>query len=309
MPNTDTDHAANATPTMHRDPADTAAATRAAHPGQPPDGQPPDGQDRALKRAADRPPSALGALTRRALATCRREPSLAVGPVLMSAFFLVIYHGQLGGAAALLVPGADYVAFLLPLVLLTTAFSGGAIAGQLLLRDIDSGYHTRLALTPARRRDLVAAPTLAGMVVVAGQTLVLILLGLLLGMARPTGVGGLVALSVLTVAAAGGFLLLAVAAALLGRTMAAVNLVTYLFFPLSFLTPMLVPREALTGWMGVAADINPLSLLLEAMRATLTTGMSPADLGRGSLAVAILLALGGVATSLAVRRDAMEVDR
>ena len=104
----------------------------------------------------------LTALTGRALNTCRRTPSLAAGPVVMSAFFLVIYDGQLAAAAGAIVPGGSYVAFLLPVVLLTTAFSGGAISGQLLLRDLDSRYYACLALTPARRSVLVAAPTLAG---------------------------------------------------------------------------------------------------------------------------------------------------
>lgn len=251
----------------------------------------------------------LVALTARSLRTCLREPSLSLGPIVMSAFFLFIYHGQLADAMATLVPGGSYAGFLVPLVLLTTAFSGGAIAGQLLLRDVDSGYHARLALTPSRRGLAAGAYTLAGLVVVTLQALALLLLAWPLGLDLPHGALGLVVVTGLVVTAGAGFLLLAVAAALVARTAAAVSLVTFVFFPLSFLTPMLVPRDQLTGWMAVAADLNPLTYLLEGMRDALTPGWSLPVLGRGSAAAVAVLLLGLAAVLAGLRRDAKEIDR
>lgn len=259
----------------------------------------------------DRPNSlrALAILTRRAIATCMRMPSLVTGPVIMSAFFLIIYNGQLAEAAATIVPGGNYVAFLLPLVLLTTAFSGGAIAGQLLVRDIDSKYYSSLALTPARRGLLVAGPTLAGIVAITVQAIVLGLLSMAIGLHQSNGVAGFLVLLALTVAAGTGFLLLAATAALIGRNAGAVNAVTYMFFPLSFLTTTFVPREHLTGWMGVAADLNPLTYLLEGMREALSPGWAAGPLLRGSLAATAILVIGLAAVSFGVRRSSEEIDR
>jgi ABC-2 type transport system permease protein len=253
--------------------------------------------------------AALLALTGRSLRTCLREPSLSLSPIVMSAFFLFIYHGQLAEAMATLVPGRSYAGFLVPLVLLTTAFTGGAIAGQLLLRDVDSGYHARLALTPSRRGLAAAAHTLAGVVVIAVQAVALLLLAWPLGLEQPHGVIGLTVVTGLAVTAGAGFLLLAVTAALVSRTAAAVNLVTYVFFPLSFLTPMFVPRDRLTGWMAVAADLNPLTYLLEGMRDAFTPGWSLTTLGRGGIAALVVLLLGLAAVVAGLRRDATEVDR
>lgn len=262
--------------------------------------------------ATPSPPRTLGtltALTRRALKTCLRMPSLATGPVMMSAFFLIIYNGQLAEATGVIVPGGNYVSFLLPLVLLTTAFSGGAIAGQLLLRDLDSRYHACLALTPARRGVLVAAPTLAGTAAITAQGVALVLLAEALGLGNAHGIAGVGVVLTLTVVAGTGFLLLATTAALIGRTAAAVNTVTYVFFPLSFLTTTFVPREQLSGWMGVAADFNPLTYLLEGMREALTPGWSATPLLRGSLAAAVILAIGLIAVSSGLRRSSEEIDR
>ena len=253
--------------------------------------------------------AALAALTRRALVTCLRTPSLVVGPVMMSAFFLVIYDGQLSLPATAIVPGGNYVSFLLPLVLLTVAFTGGAIAGQLLLRDLDSGYHACLALTPSRRSSLVIAPVTAGVVVVAAQALVLVALALPLGLVSPHGIVGVLTLLGLTLIVGTGFLLLAIAAALIGRTTATVAMVTYVFFPLSFLTTTFVPREHLRGWMAVAADLNPLTYLLAGMREALSPGWAVGALVSATVAAAAILLIGVVAVWYGLAQDAKEIDR
>ncbi len=256
----------------------------------------------------NRLPSLL-ALIRRSVQTCLRLPALVIGPLFMSAFFLVIYDGQLSAAAAQFVPGGSYVSFLVPLVLLTTAFSGGAIAGQLILRDLDSGYYACMALTPSRRSLLAAAPTVAGMIAITAQAITLVLLGWVLGLEQPHGLAGLAVVVAFTVIAGGGFLLMALAAALVWRNMAAVNAVTWVFFPVSFMTTTFVPREQLQGWMAVAADLNPLTYLLEGMRDALSPGWSSTVLTQGALAAGGILSLGLVAVWFGLRRNAEEVDR
>ena len=250
---------------------------------------------------------ALRSLTLRSIQTCLRLPALVIGPLFMSAFFLIIYDGQLSAAAAQFVPGGSYVSFLIPLVLLTTAFSGGAIAGQLILRDLDSGYYACMALTPSRRGLLAAAPTIAGVLVIAIQAVVLVALGWLLGMSQPHGLAGIAVVVGFAAIAGGGFLLLALAAALLGRNMAAVNTVTWVFFPLSFMTTTFMPRDRLDGWMAVAADWNPLTYLLEGMRDALSPGWEQAVLAQGAGAAVAIVFAGMAAVWFGLRRNAEEV--
>lgn len=250
--------------------------------------------------------SRLGPLVARAIRTCLRMPELVIGPLIMSAFFLIIYHGQLSATAPGLMPGTEYIAFLVPLVLLTAAFTGGAVAGQLVVRDLDSGYFSALALTPTRRGLLATAPALAGMAVITMQALVLIGMGALLGLEHPNGYRGATVLLALTIATGTGFLLLALAAGLIGRSLAWVNAAVYVFFPLSFMTATFVPRDHLQGWLAVVARFNPLTYLLEAMRDTLTPGWDPAAIGYGGVAALGLLALGLLGTWAGLRRIARE---
>ena len=62
------------------------------------------------------------------------------------------------------------------------------------------------------------------------------------------------------------------------------------------------PREVLTGWLRHAADLNPVTYLLEASRAAELSALGWSELWPGVLAVAGLVAglgawaLGGLAT-------------
>ncbi len=251
----------------------------------------------------------LGALIARSLRTCLRTPELTAGPLLMSGFFLVIYHGQLAGAAPGFLTSGSYIAFIVPLVLLTAAFTGGAIGGQLVVRDLESRYFATLVLTPTRRGTFALAPTVAGLAVIATQLVILIMVGALLGLKHPHGAAGLGVLMSYTLVAGTGFLLLALAAGLIGRNMGAVNTAVYIFFPLSFMTATFVPRSSLEGWMAVAADFNPLTYLLEAMRDALTPGWSGSALLHGGIAAAGILAVGIAAAWFGLRQNGKEVDR
>ncbi|NBM18322.1 ABC transporter permease [Streptomyces sp. GC420] len=246
--------------------------------------------------------AAFPALTVRSLRACARTPSLLLSPLLMSAFFLVIYEGQLSSVAGATAPGGRYVDVVLPLCLLTTAFTGGATAGQLLVRDIESGYHARLWLTPAARWTLIAAPVLAGIVVLAAQAAALTALGLPLGLDPAAGVPALFALVGATVLLGTGFLLLAAAVGLHTGNSSAVGSVTMVFFPLSFFTATFVPRERLDGWMARAADLNPLSPPLDAMRGLLTSPWSEQNVLPGALVATGILVTGAVAARVALIR-------
>lgn len=245
-----------------------------------------------------RPAAALGALTARALGTCARTPSL----LLTSAFFLVIYEAQLSALAETAAPGGRYVDLVLPLCLLTTAFTGGATAGQVLLRDITSGYHARLWLTPVPRWTLLAAPVLAGGAVLTAQAAALTGLGVLLGASPVAGPGALAALVGATVLLGTGFLLLAAAVGLHTGNTAAAGSVTLVFFPLSFFTATFVPRDLLDGWMGTAADLNPLTPPLEALRGLLGLDWPDQPPWPGAAVTAVILVLGAVAARLALVR-------
>lgn len=234
----------------------------------------------------------LGATTLRTLRVSLRNPFPLVVPLLIGLFFLFIYLGQLGQAASFFLRGQDYLGFILPLSIVSAAFSGAGLAGQSLVRDLESGYFDKLQLTPVSRPALVLGPILAAGLVLIFQTLLLLAVGLLLGLEVVTGWPGLLALLGYTLLVGIGFGSFTVGVALLSGNAAATEGASFLVFPLSFLTATFVPLNLLEGWLRVAARANPITYVLDATRSLVLTGWEPEALFSGLLAGLVLAALG-----------------
>ena len=69
--------------------------------------------------------------------------------------------------------------------------------------------------------------------------------------------------------------------ALKTRSAAATNSGGLIFFPLLFLTPNFVPRDMLTEPMEVAATLNPVTYLMEALRSLILVDLDWAEILAG----------------------------
>ena len=112
----------------------------------------------------------------------------------------------------------------------------------------------------------------ADIVLVSALALPVILVGLVAGVSLETGVLGLVGVVVLSALWGLAFTGFPYAIALKTGNPAAVNTSFLLFFPFAFLTTSFVPRESLSGWMDTAASWNPVTYVLEGMRALISGG-------------------------------------
>jgi ABC-2 type transport system permease protein len=244
-------------------------------------------------------PLQLTMLTWRALVINLREPFAVIPGIFINIFFLLIFQASLGGATNFIpgLSGDSYVGFILPFSVASAALSGAGIAGQSIVRDIERGYFDKLMLTPVSRVALLLAPMLATSVTLAVQTGIVIGVAVLLGLDPVTGIAGVLAVMGIALLLGIGFSGFNVAVALYSGSSAATQGVSFLFFPLSFLTPTFVPLSLLTGWLRTAASINPITYIIEAMRAILNTGWETEIIARG---IGSCLLLGGLMLSLAL---------
>jgi ABC-2 type transport system permease protein len=111
----------------------------------------------------------------------------------------------------------------------------------------------------------------------------------------PLGFVLLIALATLWGVVYSGFIQLI---ALKTRSAAATNSGGLIFFPLLFLTPNFVPRELLTEPMEIAATLNPVTYLMEALRSLILVDLNWADIWPG---FAVVIGLGAVMLFLNVR--------
>jgi ABC-2 type transport system permease protein len=229
-------------------------------------------------------------MTRRNLLTIFRTPEALIPPIAISVFFLLIYESTLGEAAGFVpgLSGNSYLGFILPLSIVSSALAGAGIASQNLVRDLESGYFDKLLLTPISRASLVLGPILAGALILALQTGIVIGVGLLMGLEPVTGVTGLLAVIGIALLLGIGFAGFTVSAALGSGSAAVTQSAGFIFFPLTFLTASFVPLDLLDGWLAAAARLNPITYVLEAMRETLNTGWNSTALWQGVLACLIL---------------------
>jgi ABC-2 type transport system permease protein len=231
-----------------------------------------------------------GVLGGRALQEALRTPESLVPTLFIPMFFLVVNLGQAGrifpSSSTSFLHGQSYAAFQLPASLLLAASFGSA--ALYLVEDIEGGYFDKLRAAPVSRSALVIGRLLAEAVKSVVITAVLVVLALPFGVSIASGALGFLLLLLLTSLWAvvfAGFMQLI---ALKTRSAAATNSGGLVFFPLLFLTPNFVPRNLLTRPMEIAATFNPVTYVMEALRALILQDFEWAILARGFGIVAVL---------------------
>lgn len=232
----------------------------------------------------------VSTMTWRTLVTTFRTPAAVIPGIVISAFFLLVYNASLGNASNFLpgLAGKSYLAFILPVSVVSSALSGAGAAGQALVRDIESGYFDKLLLTPISRGALLLGTMIAGAIILGLQTIVVIVIGLLMGLEPETGIAGVLAVLGFALVLGTGFSGFTVGIALRTGNAAATQGGSFLFFPLTFLTATFVPVELLSGWIKTVAQFNPITYVLESMRSVLLTGWEIDVLAKGLIACLIL---------------------
>ncbi|HYH59668.1 MAG TPA: ABC transporter permease [Thermoleophilaceae bacterium] len=239
-------------------------------------------------------------LVGRAIREIVRTPDALFPTLFIPIFFLVVNTGQ----AAKIFPSDDtgflagqgYGAFQLPTTLLLAASFG--MAALFLVEEIEEGYFDKLRATPIPRAAIVLGRLGAEGVKCVGIAVLIVLIALPFGIEIASGVPGFVLLIALTAGwgvVYGGFLQIV---ALKTRSAAATNSAGMIFFPLLFLTPNLVPRELLTEPMEVAATLNPVTYLMEALRSLILHDLDWGDVLPG---FGVVAGLGVVMLVLNVR--------
>lgn len=237
--------------------------------------------------------SAVTVLGERALIEAKRTPDALIPTLLIPLFFLLVNVGQ----AARIFPtgstpwleGQGYAAFQLPSTILLAASFGSA--ALYLVEEIENGYFDKLRATPVSRTSIALGRLTSEPVKTAGMTIVILLIAIPFGVTVASGVAGWLLLILLAAGWAAGYAAFLQFVALKSRSAAATNSAGLVFFPLLFLTPNFVPRELLTRPMEIAATLNPVTYVMEAMRSLILVELDWVVVGKGFAVVAVFVAL------------------
>ncbi|HXH20429.1 MAG TPA: ABC transporter permease [Dehalococcoidia bacterium] len=222
-----------------------------------------------------------------------RTPAYLVPNLVIPVFFYFVMVGSLEEFASR--SGiSNWEAFQLP-VAIVFAVQGGS-AGLNMVADIESGYFDKLLLTPANRVSILIGAMGADFLRIMAQAAVVLVIAFATGLEFATGVPGAVALVLLSSFWGLAYSAIGFAVAIKTGNAQATQSLWALFMPMMFLTTLFAPMEALSGWLKVAATVNPMTYLLRGMRALSSEGWDMADLG---VAIAAVAALGVVTLTLA----------
>jgi ABC-2 type transport system permease protein len=247
--------------------------------------------------------SNAGLLVRRSVNRTLRQPANLVFSFVFPMILLAVNSGGLGAATRIPgFPADSYLSFALAVPFVQGALFAANSAGTNIAQDIESGFLSRLSLTPLTRGGLLAGQ-LAGVVALgAAQATVFLAVGEAAGAGFKAGAGGVLVLLALSVLVTLGFGTIGAFAALRTGSGEAVQGLFPLLFVLLFLSSNALPRNLIeTDWFRTIATWNPVSYLLEGLRSLVIKGWDGQALALGFGCAVALASIGIWASSRALR--------
>jgi ABC-2 type transport system permease protein len=169
--------------------------------------------------------------------------------------------------------GGDYKQYLVPGVLVMTAFFSSGWNGMSMIDDLNRGVTDRLLVTPVKRMPIIGGRVLQNLVSLVVQSLIIVVLALAIGVSFDGGVAGVVVLVLAAGLLGTAFAALSNALALVTRKdESLIGAVSFLQLPLTFLSTAFMQPELMPGWINTVARYNPVDWAIRAGREAVGAG-------------------------------------
>lgn len=241
----------------------------------------------------------IGALVRRNAMQIKADPESMADAVLMPIIFTLLFVYVFGGAMS--GGQGNYVNYLLPGLMAMGGMTLAMSVGTGINEDFRKGVMDRFRTMPIARSSVLIAKVIVEVCRMVVSTLILLLVGFLLGFELRTGVLSLAAAVGLSLFFGASLTWIFMLLGLSLKTPQAVQgLGVLVIMPLQFASSIFANPQTMPGWLQSFTDINPISQLADAARGLMN--------GDGAVAEPVMMTLlwGGVITAvtmpLAVRK-------
>jgi ABC-2 type transport system permease protein/oleandomycin transport system permease protein len=205
-------------------------------------------------------------LAERNLRRIPRNPDLLVGVTFQPIMFVILFTYVFGGAIN--TPGFDYIDFFLPgIIVQMIAFTGYATALGI-SDDLRKGLIDRFRSLPMARSAVLAGRTLSDIFMNAIALATMLICGFIVGFSFDSDPAKIVA-GILLVFFFGYAMswLYAFIGLIASSPESASAMITIVIFPLTFVSSAYVPTDSMPAVLKAIANANPITTIIDAMRA------------------------------------------
>jgi ABC-2 type transport system permease protein len=199
-----------------------------------------------------------------------RETSRIVSSIVTPLLWLLIFGGGLGAAVS--IPGISYQAFIYPGILTQAVLFSSIFFGVYIVWDRKIDFLKEVLVAPISRTSIFIGKVIGGATDSMIQSLILLLLGVILG--RSGIISGLnlgvasffISLVILFITTVSFVSLGLIIGSQMGSPEGFQLITSFLLFPLFFLSGALFPLTKLPSWLAPLVHLNPLTYAVDALR-------------------------------------------
>ena len=241
------------------------------------------------------------ALSGRSLQHVLRSPdtiiTTAVMPVAMMLMFVYVFGGAISTRS-----DVPYVTYLLPGILLITIASGISYTAYRLFLDLQSGIFERFQSMPIARSSVLWAHVLTSMVANLISLVIVLGVALLMGFRSTAGISDWLAVTGILLLFTLALTWIAVLAGLTAKTAEGGGAFSYPLIFLPFLSSAFVPTATMPGPVRWFADHQPVTSIVNTIRALFTRQPAGTDIWIALAWCAGILVVAYVFATAAYRR-------
>jgi ABC-2 type transport system permease protein len=219
------------------------------------------------------------------------DPTELITRAIQPILWLGIFGVALSNTRAIPTNGVSYLEYITPGILAQSVIFVAIFYGLSIIWERDMGSLQKILVTPTPRLALVWAKMLSAGIRGLSQAIIIFLFSIVLGIQLHINVITIIGVLILILLGAGFFTGVSMIIASLVKTrerfMGIGQIIT---LPLFFASNAIYPIEIMPHWLQIVARVNPLSYMVDGLRALLVYGsISQLPMDLGILAVAAVL--------------------
>lgn len=185
--------------------------------------------------------------------------------------FLVLFTAVFGGAVGLALPGeVSYINFLMAGIVVQTLAFGSTTTAIAIANDLTRGIVDRFRSLPMSNIAVLNGHVVSDVFRNMISTVIMLLAGLLFGFSTSAGLEDWLLIALIIVLFSLAFSWISAIMGVIAKSVEGVQWLSFLIvFPLTFASSAFVPAESMVAWLRVFAENQPITHIIEALRALL----------------------------------------